>query len=798
MSHDLIRSRHDLPSPRGGDERVEEGGCGVIGFACSVPVEGRHIILPSRQMHNRGNGKGGGIAAMGLDPAQMRVAPDLLRDDYLVQIAYLDPACRAEVEQRFITPHFRVDQAYEIEELPDPRAVGLEIRPPRVWRHFLRVQPEALDRFAREKGLHALSREDLEDEFVYQNSFRLNSEFYASGGKQRAFVLCHGKDLAIFKAVGYAEEAAQFYRLDSLRARIWIAHQRYPTKGKVWHPGGAHPFIGLYEALVHNGDFANYHTIVEYLAQRNLRPLFLTDTEVSVLLFDLLRRVYKYPMEYVIEALAPTTERDFAMLPKEKREIYKRIQAAHMHGSPDGPWFFIVAQNDVRARSLNLIGITDTSMLRPQVFALYRGEVAIGLIASEKQAIDATLESLSQADPRFCPVADRYWNARGGSYTDGGAFVFSIPESGGLNVTDKFGQPVDAEPREPPREGASRKSKVDSVEKFREIVARGSYADLKGAVESCENLEWLTSIVDRRLPVRPKKQSWVRALALAAIHRLLETRPPPGCVAIDCTDLSAEGPRGVSNLIADKYRSEGARNFIAYRCRGHRFLGCGLDLNSHDFRLSTFGSPGDYLGSGMDGGQIVVHGSGQDQLAQIMRRGKLVVHGDVGQTFMYGAKGGEVYVLGNAAGRPLINAVGRPRVVINGTALDYLAESFMAGDPLKGGGFVILNGLARTEDGEFVDLDEPYPGGNLFSLASGGAIYIRDPQRKVGEEQLNGGKFVDLAPEDWALIEPHLRENDRLFAIPLERLLEGRPPEQVFRKIAAVRLAATAVSFAGE
>jgi len=36
---------------------------------------------------------------------------------------------------------------------------------------------------------------------------------------------------------------------------------------------------------------------------------------------------------------------------------------------------------------------------------------------------------------------------------------------------------------------------------------------------------------------------------------------------------------------------------------------------------------------------------------------------------------------------------GKPRVVINGTALDYLAESFMAGDPYQGGGFVILNGL---------------------------------------------------------------------------------------------------------
>jgi len=60
-----------------------------------------------------------------------------------------------------------------------------------------------------------------------------------------------------------------------------------------------------------------------------------------------------------------------------------------------------------------MLGITDTAMLRPQVFALSdSGDVQIGLICSEKQAIDATLRSLAKEDPRFCPTADKYWNAR--------------------------------------------------------------------------------------------------------------------------------------------------------------------------------------------------------------------------------------------------------------------------------------------------------------------------------------------------------------------------------------------------
>ena len=60
-------------------------------------------------------------------------------------------------------------------------------------------------------------------------------------------------------------QVAQYYKLENFNAHIWIAHQRYPTKGRVWHPGGAHPFIGLDEALVHNGDFANYYSVSEYL-----------------------------------------------------------------------------------------------------------------------------------------------------------------------------------------------------------------------------------------------------------------------------------------------------------------------------------------------------------------------------------------------------------------------------------------------------------------------------------------------------------------------------------------------------
>ena len=67
---------------------------------------------------------------------------------------------------------------------------------------------------------------------------------------------------------------------------------------------------------------------------------------------------------------------------------------------------------------------------------------------------------------------------------------------------------------------------------------------------------------------------------------------------------------------------------------------------------------------------------------------------------------------------------------------------------------------------------------------SGGAICIRDPKRRVGEEQLNGGKFVEFSSDHWDLIKPMLLENERLFGIPVDYLLpEGSEPEEFYRVI---------------
>lgn len=853
----IINSRkhliEDIPSLSHLGPEAEEGGCGVTGFACSIPVRGKHIFEPSRQMHNRGNGRGGGIAAMGFDYEVLGISEEMLEQDYLFHIAVLDEQVTGDLEERFIKPYFRIDHAEKLDHVDDYRDIpGLEVKPPEVRRYLVRVKPEVLRTFREERNLEGLTGRQAEDEFVYQNSFKINRTYYDATRERRAFVMSHGRNFFILKIVGYAEKVVEYYKLDDFKAHIWIAHQRYPTKGRVWHPGGAHPFIGLNEALVHNGDFANYHSVAEYLKQSNIYPLFLTDTEVSALLFDLYSRTYQYPLEFVIEALAPTMERDFDQLPQEKQQVYRALQATHIHGSPDGPWFFIVARNDTEQDRLQLIGITDTSMLRPQVFALHDGEVQVGLVCSEKQAIDATLRSLAEEDPRVGTVADRYWNARGGSHTDGGAFVFHLARKGGaknqriLQCADKFGReirvPGNQEPYVPGRvynvagdrkgtqselSSSLKAGRVDvCFEYMKSLLEKPGYGDLLEGLTWFEEVaardekilsvafEILTLLLDRRYPTFDKKRRSILQLVHHAVKRLLRGVKPLAAggngnthrliswesrdslrepssseevLVIDAGLFPPEGNQCDSRLMANAYHI-GWHRFVVFGLRGQRFHGCGLGPNTQGVRIDVYGSSGDYLGSGIDGLSISVHGNAQDQLGQIMKSGKMVIYGDTGQTFMYGAKGGEVYVMGNAAGRPLINAVGRPRVVINGTCLDYLAESFMAGDPHNGGGFVVLNGITFDDDGNVLSQETPYPGSNLFSLASGGAIYVRDPHSQVDEQQLNGGEIWPLDEKDWGLIRPYLEENERLFGISIEKDLltvdgHARSPLDVYRKV---------------
>src|SRR5437660_11759830 len=101
-----------------------EGGCGVVGLACNVPLEGKYLLQSLVQMRNRGNGKGGGIAALGLVPEQLGVSQKILDGDYILQVAYLDRSARKQVEDEHIRPFFSVDSEAKVEAVDDYRSIS--------------------------------------------------------------------------------------------------------------------------------------------------------------------------------------------------------------------------------------------------------------------------------------------------------------------------------------------------------------------------------------------------------------------------------------------------------------------------------------------------------------------------------------------------------------------------------------------------------------------------------------------------------------------------------------------------
>src|SRR3989442_7718283 len=141
-THQIIEQRKSLAldGMQVGKQEAE-GGCGVVGLACNVPLEGKYLLQSLVQMRNRGNGKGGGIAAVGLVPEQLGVPKKILEEDYILQVAYLDKSVRKQIEDEHIWPFFVVDYEARVEAVDDYHSIsGLGVQPPEVFRYFVKIK----------------------------------------------------------------------------------------------------------------------------------------------------------------------------------------------------------------------------------------------------------------------------------------------------------------------------------------------------------------------------------------------------------------------------------------------------------------------------------------------------------------------------------------------------------------------------------------------------------------------------------------------------------------------------------
>ena len=81
-----------------------------------------------------------------------------------------------------------------------------------------------------------LSRLQLDEkEYMARTVMDINAKL------EGAYVFSSGKNMGVFKAVGFPEDVGRFYRLEEYSAYSWTAHGRYPTNTPGWW-GGAHPF----------------------------------------------------------------------------------------------------------------------------------------------------------------------------------------------------------------------------------------------------------------------------------------------------------------------------------------------------------------------------------------------------------------------------------------------------------------------------------------------------------------------------------------------------------------------------
>jgi len=104
------------------------------------------------------------------------------------------------------------------------------------WRYFFKPSEELM-----------AGRMTSEDDVVTYIVMEVNSNV------KGATIFSSGKNMGVFKASGWAEEVADFYRIQDYKGYIWLAHNRYPTNSPGWW-GGAHPFNLLNWSVVHNGE----------------------------------------------------------------------------------------------------------------------------------------------------------------------------------------------------------------------------------------------------------------------------------------------------------------------------------------------------------------------------------------------------------------------------------------------------------------------------------------------------------------------------------------------------------------
>ncbi len=337
--------------------------CSIFGVmdTSGKRFDGSKITTAIGNMHLRGNGLGGGLAAYGIYPEY--------EDCYAFHIMFLSSKGRQETEA-FLKDHFYVVYAEEIpvRQLPEI------INPPVVWRYFLRVGAEK-------------SSEENETDFVVDKVMTINTRLSDS------YVFSSGKNMGVFKGVGYPETISRYFRLEEYEGYLWTAHGRFPTNTHAWW-GGAHPFSILDWTVVHNGEISSYGINSRYLEQFGYNCTMQTDTEVIAYGVDLLVRRHGLPVETAARVFAPPFWDDIERSPGGRKELFMALRQVYSSMMLNGPFTIIIAHEG------EMIGLTDRVRLRPLIVGVRGSEL---YLSSEEASIRL-----------ICPDLEASWIPMGG------------------------------------------------------------------------------------------------------------------------------------------------------------------------------------------------------------------------------------------------------------------------------------------------------------------------------------------------------------------------------------------------
>ena len=331
-----------------GQVRIPSG-CAISGV---ISREGRRmsgeaIIKSMIPMHDRSNGLGGGFAGYGIYPEYK----DCFARHLFFDNDYVRKDCEIYLKERF--------EIVKAEEIPIRKMPQITDEP-HIWRYFVLPLGSLLRRMQLD-----------EKEFVARMVMKINTEI------KGCYVFSSGKNVGLFKAVGYTEDIGRYYLLEEYEAYSWTAHGRYPTNTPGWW-GGAHPFSLLDYTIVHHGEISSYDANRRFIEMFGYKCSLQTDTEVITYIADYLLRRQGLNMKEMASVIAAPFWTTIEKKPEREGELLTLLRNVYSSLLITGPFSISLGFEG------GLMALNDRLKLRSMVVGEKNDLV---FIASEEAAI---------------------------------------------------------------------------------------------------------------------------------------------------------------------------------------------------------------------------------------------------------------------------------------------------------------------------------------------------------------------------------------------------------------------------